>query len=613
VFGAPSAAERYDRNDEVSGLGETEERVPAHLRRFVVQQDYAAYTAVDHAVWRFVLLQMFDRLEHAAHPAYARGLARTGMSVDTIPRIDEMDARLRDYGWGAVCVDGFIPPRAFQEFQALGILPIAAEIRTVEHLPYTPAPDIIHEAAGHAPILPDPEYAAYLRRIGECGMRAFASERDAQLYQAIYRLSVVKEQRDPRPTEIADAELALQLVVSQHTEPSEATRLARLYWWTVEYGLVGSLQDHKLYGAGLLSSLGESYFCRDSAVRKLALSRDCIETDYDITRPQPQLFVARDFAQLQEVLDEVCSGMAFRSGGLCGLLTARDADEVATIELDSGMQLTGNVAQVLARDADADAELVTLRGECTIAERGRILAGHERAAYRDGLALVLGPLAGGVELSELSAEAFVRRFSVGADRRVRFELCSGRHVEGQIEGTLARPGEGLHLVALAHARVMQGEQPLYDDAAGRVILLAGRRVCSVRAGAADAGFWPAAAYPDKKTPARQPEDAQRRTLRVLYERAAQASEREGRAVQRSLGAVHAALRRDHPKEWLLRWNLLESLHALDVDPVRRLALVSELWQLEHWLEGKYPIAMGLRYLGYDEDPALLRARPASQR
>jgi phenylalanine-4-hydroxylase len=594
----------------VSGLGETEERVPAHLRRFVVQQDYAAYTAVDHAVWRFVLLQMYDRLQQAAHPAYARGLARTGMSVDSIPRIDEMDARLRDFGWGAVCVDGFIPPRAFQEFQALGILPIAAEIRSVEHLAYTPAPDIIHEAAGHAPILPDGEYAAFLRRIGECGMRAFASRRDLELYQAIHRLSVVKEQRDPHTKEMADAEHALATLAAQQVEPSEAARLARFYWWTVEYGLVGSIDDHKLYGAGLLSSLAESYFCLDPAVRKLALSRDCADVDYDITRPQPQLFVARDFAQLSEVLEDVCAAMAYRSGGLSGLLVARDADEVATIELDSGMQLTGKVAAVIGRDSDA--ELVTLRGECAIGERGRILAGHHRTAYRDGVALVLGPLADASELAQLSPEAFASRFGTGADRRVRFELGSGICIEGQIESTLARPGAGLRLVALAHARVVQGAQLLYEEPAGRVVVLAGRRVLGVRAGAADPGFWPAATYPETKTPARGPEDARQRARRILYERAAQASEREGRAVQRSLGAVHAVLRREHPQEWLLRWNLLEGLRALDVDPARRLALVSELWQLEHELDGKYPIAMGLRYLGYGEDPAHLRA-PASDR
>src|SRR5437868_8692072 len=105
-------------------------RIPPNLRRFVVQQDYAQYTEVDQAVWRFVLLQTHQRLLSTAHPAYREGLAQTGISVERIPRISEMNACLERFGWRAVCVDGFIPPRAFQEFQAASILPIAADVRT---------------------------------------------------------------------------------------------------------------------------------------------------------------------------------------------------------------------------------------------------------------------------------------------------------------------------------------------------------------------------------------------------------------------------------------------------------------------------------------------------
>src|SRR5262249_52392996 len=151
-----------------------------------------------------------------------------------------------------------------QEFQARSILPIAAEIRSVEHLPYTPAPDIIHEAAGHAPILPDPEYASFLRRIGAAGVQAFASAHDTAVYEVIRRLSELKEQRDAAADELKRAELELERLSAARGSTSEATRLSRLYWWTVEYGLVGTPRDYKLYGAGLLSSLGESYFCHDA-------------------------------------------------------------------------------------------------------------------------------------------------------------------------------------------------------------------------------------------------------------------------------------------------------------------------------------------------------------
>ena len=175
----------------------------------MVEQDYDAYTAVDQAVWRFVLLQMYDRLQAAAHPAYARGLQRTGMSVERIPRIAEMDACLSEFGWGAVCVDGFIPPRAFQEFQALGILPIAADMRTVEHLPYTPAPDVIHEAAGTRRFCPTPSTRRFC---AASAIAACARSRPRTTRTCTTRsiaLSVVKEQRDAAPDEVADAERRL--------------------------------------------------------------------------------------------------------------------------------------------------------------------------------------------------------------------------------------------------------------------------------------------------------------------------------------------------------------------------------------------------------------------
>ncbi len=245
--------------------------VPPHLRRYVVEQEYDRYTEVDQAVWRFVLLQLRSRLGETAHASYGRGLEATGISVERIPSVAEMNDKLGRFGWGAVCVDGFIPPRAFQEFQARGILPIAADVRSVAHLVYTPAPDILHEAAGHAPILPDPVYAAYLRRIGELGKRAFTLPEEDRVFSAIHALSVLKEDLGASPDAVALAEAELAASIAAVPEASEAAQLSRLYWWTAEYGLVGRPDAYKLYGAGLLSSLGESHSCHDPAVRKLPL------------------------------------------------------------------------------------------------------------------------------------------------------------------------------------------------------------------------------------------------------------------------------------------------------------------------------------------------------
>ena len=116
-----------------------------------------------------------------------------------------MDEKLRRFGWRAVAVSGFIPPAAFMEFQSLGVLPIACDMRKLENLAYTPAPDIVHEAAGHAPIIADPEYAAYLREYGEVSRKAIFTDQDMAVYEAIRNLSGVKEDPASTPEQLAAA------------------------------------------------------------------------------------------------------------------------------------------------------------------------------------------------------------------------------------------------------------------------------------------------------------------------------------------------------------------------------------------------------------------------
>ncbi len=95
--------------------------------------------------------------------------------------------------------------------------------------------------------------------------------------------------------------------------------LSRLHWWTVEYGLIGTLENPKIYGAGLLSSIGESVSCLEPHVKKIPYSIEAAQTAFDITTKQPQLFVCRDFQHLSDVLEEFASKMAFTVGGLEGI------------------------------------------------------------------------------------------------------------------------------------------------------------------------------------------------------------------------------------------------------------------------------------------------------
>jgi phenylalanine-4-hydroxylase len=368
------------------------ERLPAHLRRYVVDQDYGTYTPRDHAVWRHILHKLAGRLKDTAHSSYLAGLVATGISLERIPSLDEMNEKLEALGWSAVGVRGFIPPAVFTELQSLGVLAIAADIRSHEHIEYTPAPDIVHESAGHAPILADHRYAAYLKRCGETGFRAIASVEDQAVYEAIRNLSVAKEDPAATPGELRLAEERLRAASASRRYVSESTKASRLYWWTAEYGLVGGPADPKLYGAGLLSSMGEAAFCLTSAVEKVPLSLLCTDTEYDITRMQPQLFVARDFDHLFEVLDAFEATLSWRRGGDHGLDEALRARTVNHLVLEGGRELTGKVvARIPARGAlspGLSTALARLEGPIQISQNGKAVgrpwSGEALVAFGNG-------------------------------------------------------------------------------------------------------------------------------------------------------------------------------------------------------------------------------------
>jgi phenylalanine-4-hydroxylase len=350
-------------------------RLPAHLRRYVVTQDYAGYTPRDHAVWRHILGKLRTHLGDRAHAVYLEGLEKTGIGVESIPSLDEMNERLARLGWGAVGVRGFIPPEVFTELQALGVLAIAADIRTHEHIEYTPAPDIVHESAGHAPIIANARYAEYLKRCGQAGFKAIATVEDQAVFEAIRNLSVVKEDPTATEAEVAHAQARLEAAGKSRRYTSESTRASRLYWWTAEYGLIGELEQPRLYGAGLLSSIGEAQHCLTPKVKKLPLCLKCADTEYDITCMQPQLFVARDFEHLFEVLEEFEATLAWKRGGDYGLQEAFKARSVNHLVLADGREVTGKVVELLTGDAPVTEGLSTalarLEGPVMVSRGGK--------------------------------------------------------------------------------------------------------------------------------------------------------------------------------------------------------------------------------------------------
>ncbi len=325
-------------------------RLPPHLRQFIKPQNYSDYSSIDQAVWRYVMRKNVQYLSKVAHSSYINGLKQTGISIEEIPSMYGMNRILKDIGWAAVTVDGFIPPNAFMEFQAYKVLVIATDIRQLENIEYTPAPDIIHEAAGHAPIIANPDYAEFLRRLGEVGAKAIVSKYDMELYEAVRKLSILKEAKGISEIEIKNAELEVERLQSMHVEFSEIAQVRNLQWWTVEYGLIGNIDNPKIYGAGLLSSIGESKSCQEPEVKKFPLTIDAVNVGFDITKPQPQLFITPDFSFLMHILEEFATTLSVRKGGYKGLQKLINSGMVGTIQLTTGLQVSGKFTKMLLNE-----------------------------------------------------------------------------------------------------------------------------------------------------------------------------------------------------------------------------------------------------------------------
>jgi phenylalanine-4-hydroxylase len=451
------------------------EALPQHLKKYIVEQNYEKYTPVDQACWRYIMRQLRNFLSKNAHESYLEGLEKTGIEVERIPKIERISEKISKFGWRALPVSGFIPPAAFMELQSLGVLPIASAMRSVDHLLYTPAPDIVHEAAGHAPILIQPEFAQYLREYAQVARKALISKEDLDLYEAIRVLSDTKEHPDSTPEEIEKAQKNLEATSAQISHISEATELGRMNWWTAEYGLIGDLKNPKIFGAGLLSSVGEAQWCLSDKVKKLPLSLDCIQTSYDITEPQPQLFVTPDFKTLSRVLQQMADQMAFRKGGLEGVQKAIQAQTINTIELDSGVQISGQCVEALTEQNSKSIAYLRFQGPTQICFQDQQLEGHDKKYHADGFGTAVGTL---------KSTNWQTLLSEKINQPISIEYSSGVKIEGILKKSLEKSGK-LLIVSFENCTVRLQDRILFEPSWGIYDLAIGETVVSVFGGPAD--------------------------------------------------------------------------------------------------------------------------------
>jgi phenylalanine-4-hydroxylase len=245
---------------------------PGAADDWTVPQDWARYTAAEHALWDKLFARQAAQLQDRAAPAFLNGLDVLHLSKPGIPDFAELSQRLGKLtGWSVVAVPGLVPDEVFFEHLANRRFVAGSFIRRPDQIDYLQEPDVFHDVFGHVPLLSDPVFADYMQAYGEGGLRAA-------------RLGAIE-------------------------------RLARLYWHTVEFGLISTGAGVRIYGSGIVSSHGESqYALDDPAPPRIAFDMPRVmRTQYRIDAFQPAYFVIDSFEGLLKLTLETDFAPLYRS------------------------------------------------------------------------------------------------------------------------------------------------------------------------------------------------------------------------------------------------------------------------------------------------------------
>jgi len=550
-------------------LNSVTKKLPKYLHKFIVKQPYEEYTAQNQAVWRYVMRLNVNSLKRIAHDCYIEGLSKTGIDPDRIPEMEGMNRILKEIGWAAVAVDGFIPPNAFMEFQSYNVLVISSEIRTIDHIKYTPAPDIIHEAAGHAPIIANQEYSEYLRRLGEIGSKAISSPKDEEMYEAVRLLSILKENPNSSKEDIDSANKNVARLQNEMSELSEMAKIRNLHWWTVEYGLIGDINNPKIYGAGLLSSIEESQACLEKSVKKIPYSIDAANVNFDITKTQPQLFVIPDFSKLSFVLEEFANTMAVRTGGIKGVRKLIDSKKMGSIELNTGIQVSGQFSNLIQKNNEP--VYFNTTGETAVSINGIELIGHGKEAHPYGFGSPIGKLEGISMSIENMSPKDLKEYGIIEGKKTTLNFESGVKVKGEII-TGKRDLQGkIILISFKDCTVTFLNQVLFKPSLGIYNMVVGESIQSAFAGPASPdSFDDVYSISDKKT-TKIVYSKSEKYLHVLYEkvRALRANKSLDEEI---MSQIFVEVQTKYPKEWLILLELFELTYRKKIDLAEKIHL-----------------------------------------
>ncbi|WP_332680716.1 phenylalanine 4-monooxygenase [Bosea sp. (in: a-proteobacteria)] len=230
---------------------------------FVVDQRHGSYTAADHETWSKLHRRQFELLRGRVCDEYFAGLAALGIAADGIPDFRDLNRALKAAtGWEIVAVPGLVPDRVFFSHLAERRFPAGFWIRRPEEFDYIEEPDIFHDVFGHVPLLMNPAYADFVAAYGAAGLR--------------------------------------------YGDPEDLARLARLYWYSVEFGLVETDQGLRIFGAGIASSPGETVYALESGKpNRIAFDPvRVMRTRYKIDDFQQSYFVLPGFETMPDLSAE---------------------------------------------------------------------------------------------------------------------------------------------------------------------------------------------------------------------------------------------------------------------------------------------------------------------
>ena len=543
-------------------FNEVTSKLPKSLHTFIVKQPYSEYTHQNQAVWRYVMRLNIDYLKDVAHKSYIKGLDLTGILIDEIPMMEGMNRILKDIGWAAVAVDGFIPPNAFMEFQAHNVLVISSEIRTIDHIGYTPAPDIIHEAAGHAPIIANPEYSEYLRRFGELGSKAISSPEDDKIYHAIRELSILKENPNSSEKDILLATKKVEDIQNNMTELSEMAKIRNLHWWSVEYGLIGDINNPKIYGAGLLSSIDESKECLSSEIKKIPYTIDAADTNFDITATQPHLFVTPTFSHLSYVLEKFANKMSVRIGGLSSVNKLINSKKLGTIQLSTGIQISSVFDRVISHENNPI--YIQSSHKTSLSDQNKELIGHGINYHKDGFGSPIGKLEGiNIAIEDMSPTD-LEAYGIVEGKFVELKFEGGVCVKGKII-TGKRDIQGkIQLISFSNCTVNYNSEILFNPDWGTYDMAVGKNVVSVFAGPADDNSFDNTRKKPKTTSAPINYSKEELELHTLYG--------DVRSIRDSkvcdilkIEPIYNNIKLNFPNEWLILLEIYEILFHQNLD------------------------------------------------